>query len=404
MWSTGGDGTGSGSTVSTTSTVRVINERAVFDVLADLQSASVAELVTATGLSKPTIAVALTDLEAAGLIDQSGRRTGVAGRAARLYRLRPAAGAALAIDVGRAWVRAALVDLSATVVARKEERAKVSSAAALLDQISKMADSLVELAGIDRALVTHTVLGSPGVHDRIADVMRLAPNLPGWGQPDLVARLRSRLPGELRIENDINLAALAELAELSAGARPIRDFVFLSAGSGLGLGIVLGGRLVRGAHGAAGEVSYLPFGAIDGPPLDRQQSIEQLTGPAALIQTAQRSGMTGASRPEDVFSAARSGSRAAEQAVTTEARRLAVALAGVVAVLDPGLVVLGGGIGRNGDLLLEPLRQALATLVPLEPPQLRVSELGTDAPLLGAISDGLIRARQHAFDAAVSLG
>jgi predicted NBD/HSP70 family sugar kinase len=87
--------------------------------------------------------------------------------------------------------------------------------------------------------------------------------------------------------------------------------------------------------------------------------------------------------------------------VVTEAGRLATAIAGVVAVLDPGLVVIGGGIGHNGDLLIEPIRAALAELVPLQSPELRVSGLDTDAPLLGAISAGLERARRVAFEAAL---
>jgi predicted NBD/HSP70 family sugar kinase len=120
-----------------------------------------------------------------------------------------------------------------------------------------------------------------------------------------------------------------------------------------------------------------------------------------LVQQAQSYGLRSARRPEHVFDAARAGSRAAQRAVVTEAGRLATAIAGVVAVLDPGLVVIGGGIGHNSDLLIEPIRQTLTDLVPLQLPELRVSGLGTDAPLLGAISAGLERARRVAFEAAL---
>jgi predicted NBD/HSP70 family sugar kinase len=384
--------------VSTTSAVRVINERAVYEAFLALRTGSVAELVGATGLSKPTVAAGLADLERVGLIEPLGRRTGSAGRAPRVYRLRAEAGGAVAIDVGRAWTRVAVVDLAGTVLAREEQRSRGASAAALVTQVVNLADRLVHASALPRERIACTVLGSPGVYDEQADVVRLAPNLPGWGRRGVVARLRRRLPGTLRVENDINLAALAELAHLGGSGAPVPDFVFLSAGTGLGMAIVVGGRLLRGAHGAAGEISYLPL-ATRADPRAGGASIEQLTAPAAVVEQARAWGLRSARQPEDVFAAARAGSRAARRAVRTEAGRLATAIAAVTAVLDPGVVVIGGGIGHNGDLLLEPITDALAGLVPLHVPRLRVSRLGTDAPLLGAVSAGLERARRVAFEA-----
>jgi predicted NBD/HSP70 family sugar kinase len=387
--------------VSTTSAVRVVNERAVYEAFLSLTTASAAELVARTGLSKPTVSVALADLERVGLIEQLGQRTGNAGRAPRLYRLRAQAAAAVAVDVGRSWVRAAVVDLTGTVRSRDEQRSRSSSAGRLVAQIADLVDRLVHESGLDPQVIIATVIGSPGVYDEAADVVHLAPNLPGWGRAEVVAELRDRLPGRLRIENDINLAALAELAHLAEHSQPAPDFVFLSAGTGLGMGIVVNGRLWRGAQGAAGEISYLPLGSSATPPVQRGRSLEELTAPAAVVEQAHASGLADVRRPEEVFDAARAGSRAARRAVRTEALRLATAIAGVVAVLDPGLVVVGGGIGRNGDLLLPTIEHALIRLVPLRVPELRVSELGPDAPLLGAIAAGLERARSVAFDAAL---
>jgi predicted NBD/HSP70 family sugar kinase/predicted transcriptional regulator len=387
--------------VSTTSAVRVVNERAVYEAFLSLATASAAELVTRTGLSKPTVSVALSDLERVGLIEQLGRRTGNAGRAPRLYRLRAQAAGAVAVDVGGSWLRAAVVDLTGTVLSRDEQRSRSSSAARLVTQIADLVERLVHESGLDREAITATVIGSPGVYDEAAGVVHLAPNLPGWGRAGVVAELRNRLPGRLRIENDINLAALAELAHMAEHSRRAPDFVFLSAGTGLGMGIVVNGRLLRGAQGAAGEISYLPLGSSTTPPVQRGRSLEQLTAPAAIVEQAHASGLSGVRRPEEVFDAARAGSPAAQRAVQTEALRLVTAIAGVMAVLDPALVVLGGGIGRNGDLLLPPIEHALVRLVPLRVPELRVSELGPDAPLLGAVAAGLERARSVAFEAAL---
>jgi predicted NBD/HSP70 family sugar kinase/predicted transcriptional regulator len=387
--------------VSTTSAVRVVNERAVYEAFLSLTTASAAELVARTGLSKPTVSVALADLERVGLIEQLGQRTGNAGRAPRLYRLCAQAAGAVAVDVGRSWLRAAVVDLTGTVRSRDEQRSRGSSAGRLVPQIAELVERLVHESGLDRPAITATVLGSPGVYDEAADVVHLAPNLPGWGRAGVVHELRRRLPGRLRIENDINLAALAELAHLAEQSRPAPDFVFLSAGTGLGMGIVVNGRLLRGAQGAAGEISYLPLGSSTTPPVQRGRSLEKLTAPAAVVEQAHASGLVEVRRPEEVFDAARAGSRPAQRAVRTEGLRLATAIAGVIAVLDPALVVIGGGIGRNGDLLLPTIEHALVRLVPLRVPELRVSELGPDAPLLGAVAAGLDRARTVAFEAAL---
>src|SRR3954451_8434554 len=402
MWAVlGSDADRPAGIVSTTSAVRVVNERAVYEAFLALTTASAAELVTRTGLSKPTVSIALSDLERVRLIEQLGRRTGSAGRAPRLYRLCARAAAAVAVDVGRSWLRAAVVDLTGTVLSRDEQRSRGSSAGRLIPQIADLVERLVHESGLDRQAITATVLGSPGVYDEAADVVHLAPNLPGWGRAGVVADLRNRLPGRLRIENDINLAALAELAHMAEHSRSAPDFVFLSAGTGLGMGIVVNGRLLRGAQGAAGEISYLPLGSSTTPAVRRGRWLEQLTAPAPLVEQAHTFGLAEVRRPEQVFDAARAGSRAAQRAVQTEALRLATAIAGVMAVLDPGLVVVGGGIGRNGDLLLPPIEHALARLVTLRLPELRVSELGPDAPLLGAVASGLERARSVAFEAAL---
>lgn len=377
--------------VSSTGSVRVANERAVYEVLCRGGRLSAPELVGATGLSKPTIGIALAELEQAGLVEQLGRRRGSTGRAPRVYTLRPQAGGALAIDVGRFWVRGARVDLAGQVRRRTELEADGRSATALVDQVLRLADDLCA----DADGVSHTVLGSPGVYDAAADVIRLAPNLPGWEETSVLARLRAGLPGELVVDNDINLAALAELEHLTAGADAAADsFVLVSVGTGLGMGIVNHGRLLRGARGAAGEISYLPADPSSSTTVTR---LEELTGSASIVRSAREAGLQVESAAA-VFDAARHGSEPARDVVAKEAERLALALAAVVAVLDPPLIILGGGVGRNGDLLLDPIRTDLARRLPLAPPEIRISRLGVDAPLQGALADGLARCRHTAFE------
>lgn len=378
--------------VSSTGSVRVANERALYDVLCRGGARSAPELGEATGLSKPTVGLALAELEELGLVEQVGRRRGSTGRAPRIYRLRSRAGGALAIDVGRSWVRGARIDLAGQVQERTELGADGRSATALVDQILRLADDLTTDAEIH--LISHTVLGSPGVYDAAADVIRLAPNLPGWESASVLGRLRDALPGELVVENDINLAALAELDHLRGLGDPADTLVFVSVGTRLGMGIVSDGRLLRGARGAAGEISYLP---ADPSSVAGSTRLEELTGSASIVRAARDAGLEVGSA-EAVFDAARQGSPRAREVVAAEAERLALALAAVVAVLDPPLIILGGGVGRNGDLLLGPVRADLERRLPLAPPEMRISQLGVDAPLQGALADGLARCRHRAFE------
>jgi predicted NBD/HSP70 family sugar kinase len=198
------------------------------------------------------------------------------------------------------------------------------------------------------------------------------------------------------LENDINLAAVGEQSR--GVAQGVEDFVFVSVGTGLGMGIVSNGRLLRGARGAAGEISYLP---ADPSSFVATTRLEELTGSASIVRAAREAGLEVESAAA-VFDRARHGSEQAREVVEKEAERLALALAAVVAVLDPPLIILGGGVGRNGDLLLGPIRADLERRLPLAPPEIRISQLAVDAPLQGALADGLARCRRAAFETAVA--
>ena len=193
------------------------------------------------------------------------------------------------------------------------------------------------------------------------------------------AELEERLGVPVRIDNDINLAALGE--QWRGVARGVDDFAFLSIGTGLGAGLVLHGELLRGRHGAAGELDFVAAGA--GRDID----------PCAAAVSALAARLAGAPgavtaliAPYDVrgvFEAARRGDSVARAVVEEEARRIALHIVPLAAVTDPALVVLGGGLGANGDLLLDPVRALLADWVPY-PPRVEVSALGEAAVLTGA--------------------
>jgi predicted NBD/HSP70 family sugar kinase len=392
-----------GGVANTTAVVRIINERAVYEQTRQLGPVSASQLVTATGLSKPTIGLALGGLERAGLVRHVGHRVGQVGRAPRLYEIRPEAGWALAVDIGGSWIRAAVADLSGRVAVRHEERVKARSAASLVRQVTELAQSVPERTGLRFADITHTVLGIPGVYEPESGRIYAAPNLPGWDKPGSVESLRANLGERFSIDNDVNLATLAEQA-YGLGAS-VRNFVFVSVGTGVGMGIVVDGNLYRGSHGRAGEISYLPVGdgGPDGSPVrvspvTRQHGfLETVASAQGIVATARGYGMAVESA-EQVFDAARKADANALRAVQTEADHLARALASIIAVLDPGLIVLGGGVGSNVDVLLDPIQRRLSEVMALDPPPIRVSAVGRESVVLGGLAAGLDVARNMVLE------
>jgi predicted NBD/HSP70 family sugar kinase len=376
--------------------MRVMNERAVFERIRLLGPVSRPQLADATGLSKPTISLALVDLERCGLVRRVGQRTGNSGRAPLLYEVRPEAGWVVGVDVGRSWLRVALANLAGEVVLRRQERSQSRDARKLVAQIGTLVSAVAVEAGISYEDVTYTVIGSPGVVDQGSGAMRLAANLSGWNGPGVLEALRDRLGPSLTVENDINLAALGEQAHgLGKG---VSNFVFISVGTGIGMGIVIDGQLHRGARGAAGEIGFLPLGEAEPngeeTPRKRLRSLESVASADAVVANARRLGMRSVLSAKQVFESTRDREEAALAAVQLEAQHLARAVAAVTSVLDPELVVLGGGIGRNGDLLIAPMERQLRKLLRMPPPPLMVSALGDDAVVLGALAIALARARE----------
>ena len=367
--------------------LRSSNERLLLERLRTAP-ASRAQLARETGLSKPTVSSALASLEAAGLVREAGHHTPERGRAAVLYTPDPSAGYALGIDIGRAWLRVALADLDGTVVARTDVRNRARSSAAMADLVVATAHRLVADSAVPAGDVVHAVVGTPGVYDPAARRVRYALHLPGWGRAGLFDRMRDELGVPLAVHNDANLAAVGEHAfGVGAGSRL---FVYVMIGTGLGMGIVADGRPFTGASGAAGEIGFLPWNGRE------PDTLEDAVSGDAVVRAARALGMTGTLTAKSVFESARAGEAAAVAAVRQEGERLAHTVAAVAAVLDPELVVLGGGVGHSADLLLRTVGDTLRRLTPLRP-KVAASALGEDAVLLGAVATALGTARDVVF-------
>ncbi|WP_162600914.1 ROK family transcriptional regulator [Paraburkholderia sp. C35] len=378
--------------------VRQGNEWAIYQHLLMLAPASSPQLAEATGLSKVTVSAALNNLERQGIVGQSGVRAGAAGRAPRLYAPRGAAGYVVAIDVGAEWIRGALADLTGVIVARLEKRTP-SRNAQLVARIVEIVDAMLGEHAISRDDVLATILGSPGVLDPERGSLRLAANLPGWESSDLLASLRDALGPDIVIENDINLAALGE--QKHGIGRGVDSFVFMSIGTGVGMGIVTDGKLHRGARGFAGEIAVLPSmssaHSAGTKKARHDDGFEANASAKAIVNHAKKLGLD-APNAEAVFVAAAAGDARAKECVDAEARQLAWCLASIVPVLDPALIVFGGGIGRNCALLLPLIRDELAAWLPMPLPDFAISTTGTDGVLLGAIESGVTLAQHKAFE------
>ncbi len=355
-----------------------------------------AQIARDTGLSKPTVSQALANLERARLVREAGRTSGGKGPTALLYELNPRAGWVVGLDVGRDWVRAAIADVTGDIVARRDERARVRSAATLIGQLGEIAHGLASEAGIRWRQVTFAMVGSPGVFEPTRGQVALAHNLPGWGRQGLVEAVQRELGTNIAFENDVNLAAMGE--RWRGLGRDVDDFVYFHVGTGVGLGLVLNGELFRGARGAAGEIAYLPIGAPD--PHERRSrrrgTLERSLGADGVVAAARLEGMKPPLTAKKVFAAARKGDDRALRVVAGVAEHIAVAIAAVVPVVDPELVILGGGIGHNGDLLLAPVISELRALSPFAP-RVDVSALGEDAAVVGAVAMALRAAQDRLF-------
>jgi predicted NBD/HSP70 family sugar kinase len=367
-----------------------MNEQLLLDHIRSAEKISRAELARRTGLSKPTVSLALTNLERVGLVRTSGVRTGTPGPNAVLYEVRPEAGYVLALDVGREYVRGAISDFAGTVRVRDAVHTRAKTRRGRVAELARLADRLCASVSLSITDVTQVVLGSPGVYDRRRDALSLAGALEDWDHPQLLTDLRAAFGSSLMIENDVDAAALAERAH--GHGREVDSFAFVSIGTGIGMGLVLDGKLRRGAHGAAGEIAYLPLETDDTDAADvrRRGGLEAAASAAGIVDAARRAGLRRASSARQVFEAAARGDARAQQVVATEAVLIARAICSVVAVTDPDLVVLGGGIGKAAGLV-DTVCAELARLAPV-PTEVRVSALGSDSVVDGCLASGLDQA------------
>ena len=377
---------GSGSGV-----LRLLSGQRIIDALfaANPRRMSRAGIARATGLSKPTVSALIAEMERAGLVrlSEEAPRSGSIGRPAALYELVPTARHSVVADIGATKVLIGLSDLFGNLVAEQELTTGPDARTALEDLTEAASEMLRDIDGGCQAVC----VGVPGIYRPDRDRVEQALNLPGFEGLAVRAFLEERFEARIHVENDVNLAALGELTRIG-DEQTDGDFAAISVGTGIGLGMVVGGDLYRGGTGSAGELGSLllsrpqPGAApVTLEDVASAPSIRKRFGRA--IEDGHRSGLDATADVPEVFAAAASGDNAAAAVLDEVAGAMALAVSHLCLIADPTRIVFGGGVGAN-PVFVDAVRSHLARLV-AAPPELAASTLGRQAALVGAVSMSL---------------
>lgn len=381
------------------STARAINDRLALRLLQQDGPLTATQLKTSTGLSRPTVADLVERLQGAGLIQVVGEAGAERrGPNARLYGIVADRAHLAALDVRTDSVAVVVADLLGVTLA--EATLPIGSETATDDAVERAVALVERTAQRAGTAPLHSVgIGAPGLIDPVTGELRDTTGLPAWHRT-LVRALQQRLPATVLVENETNLAAVAE--HRVGAARDHDTFVLLWLGHGVGAAVMLDGKLRRGASGGAGEIGFLPVPGTLGIPsaVNCDGGFHSLVGSVSLCELAAAHGIAAPAGGQEPGAAAAvrsalAGTGDSEAFLDTLADRLALGAAAVVSVLDPGCVLLSGEVGRaGGDALAARVEERLAMMSPLRT-EVRAGLLGGTAVLRGA----LLAAREAAQDA-----
>ncbi|GAS81358.1 ROK family transcriptional regulator [Paenibacillus amylolyticus] len=386
--------------------IRNLNENLIMDALITQGTMSRADISRQTGLSKPTVSSAVEHLIDRNLVRETGRADNAQGRKATLIRFNETAYYVCGIDLGATRIRIALSDLNGEIIAYRTYPMVVQAAndqaqATILELLRSHMNALLEENHLNWNQIQCIGFGIPGVVlPEKGRISRIVDPLVGLEQAFSLESLSGAFPCEVILENDVNLAALGEYRSGAAAGYPL--FVFFSIGTGTGAGIMVHGQLLRGLGGLTGEIAEML--------MEDGRRLEEVLSADGLMQLAKRhlylrdellvAADSGADvnvdadalrrhlTPEKLFEAARSGEVEALDILKQYSQMLASALRQISVVLAPDLIVLGGGVGGNGDVLLPLLRQIISEHFPVQP-QLICSKLGEQAVVTGAVQVAL---------------
>jgi len=377
------------------------NRERVVEVLRERGRISQADIARVTGLSRTTVHTLVSELKDSGVLHEV--ETGVpdfrGGRPAVLLMLRDSSQAVVGIDFGHSHVGVAVADIGHNVLAERRCDLDVShDARAALDVAARMVDEVLAEAQVERKSVIGAGIGIPGPVDRTRGTAGSATILPGWIGVRIGDEMHDRLGVPVEIENDANLGALAELT-WGAG-RECSNFVYIKIATGIGAGLVIDGKLLRGATGTAGEIGHTSLdesGALcycgnrgcletvaSGP------AIIQLVGPlAGELPTLAR-----------IVKLAVGGELRCHRAVSDAGHEIGIAIASLCNLMNPERVIVGGLLSRTGEVLLHPMRESIrrhTVQAAAETLDVRPAMFDERAELLGALALALQGSSERAM-------
>ncbi|MGN9844129.1 ROK family protein [Nonomuraea sp. H19] len=395
----------SGPVPGTPSLLRAINDRAALQALLDRGPLTRPEIGALTGLSKPTASQLLSRLQEAGLVVLDGIREGLPGRTAEVYRINPAAAYVGALDVTPDRIEAKVADITGAIVGEHILPTPRRPHGELVDRLNA---ALLGANPPDK--LRRVVIGVQAAIDPSTGRLgyAAAKDVPGWQLPDLVPTLSAGLGVPVDVENNVNLVALAEQAH--GAAQDSQDFVLLWADEGIGSAIVLGGRMHRGATGGAGEVGYMP---TPGAPTAREagryanHGYQALAGGPYVLKLLRSYGVRGGDFRQAIANAVRAAEGTGQKADDARAglrdiaARLAIGLAAITSVVDPGLIVLTGGVVLSGGETLRELVEHELHALTIPRPRVRLSSVEGNPVLAGALDLALDTVREEVFSSTV---
>lgn len=362
---------------------RLVHRQRIFDIVRRFGPISRAELAKRTRLSPPTVSAIVEDLVGGvRLLQEVGVGAAQRGRPPVMLSANAEFGYLVGIDIGSRTLRVALADLDGRVLTRFRERTEADSREGVLQQIERGIERVCTDAGRDIAKLFAVGVGAPGMTNVNDGRVIEAAHLRGWIDVPLRDRLQERFGAPVRVDNDANMAALGE--RWTGSARDVDDFVFIAIGAGVGAGVMVGGRLHRGHHWYAGEISRMN--------LDHRDWQTDF-GQSGYLERRVGAGPEGW---KAVFDRAAAGDTDGLAAIDELAVYLGTAVGNITTVLDPALVVFGGGLSHAGPSLIEPVRRVVARIVP-NVPAIKISALGDDAQLMGALYSAMEIAEARLF-------
>jgi glucokinase-like ROK family protein len=375
---------------ATASLMRSINRSTVLDLIRQNSPIARSQIAQQLNMGLPTVVRIVDELIAEDLVRLHGSSESTGGRPRPLLEFNGKAYAVVGVDLGGSKMFGTVADLSGTIQHELTISHDDNGSCDYLAQLCELIQQLLDAPRPPGQRVRGIGIGAPGITLSPEGIVAWAPSL-GWRDLPLKEILTDRFNMPVFVENDVNLAALGELG-FGAG-RGVQNLVCITVGTGIGAGIIIGGALYRGGpNQAAGEIGYQPPGVeFLGRRYDQFGALESLASGTGIAERAcQLLKKEGRPIPveglwaEDVFNAARSGEAWAKQVVSETVDYLCLAVANVSALLDPDVIVLGGGVARSADLLIEPIFQRLKGVL-LFAPRLVASPLGRQAAVMGAI-------------------